>query len=82
MPGDSVSAFKTFSPPDVLTSTVLTFQDASTVRWIRMPDGGLLEADRPTMHESVLAVINSTSLPAPAERASVELSGIFAEHSQ
>jgi hypothetical protein len=36
--------------------TVLTFRDANSVRWVRMPDGALKEQSAATARDSILAI--------------------------
>jgi hypothetical protein len=54
-----------FSEAEALERTILTFRDANTVRWIRMPDRVLIEQECDTTHDSVLAALGRP-LPAPA----------------
>jgi hypothetical protein len=65
LPGEAFPARRSFSAADVFTYTVLTFRDAFGVRWIRMPDGTLKGQTRPTARDSILAVLEEASAPAP-----------------
>jgi hypothetical protein len=45
-----------FNRDSALSDVILTFSDAAGFRWIRMPDGLLIQQSRAHVRESVLAV--------------------------
>jgi hypothetical protein len=69
-PGNTAPAIvrPRFREADALERTILTFRDANTVRWIRMPDGTLKEQERATAHDSILAALGRP-IPAPVQAA-------------
>ena len=77
MPGKRISARGGViynSRETALSSVILTFQDTAGFRWIRMPDGNLIEQSLPTVHQSVQAA-REPSLPDGYHRLSDQIAG-------
>jgi hypothetical protein len=55
MPGEQIGASPGFSADYALASVLLTFRDALGVRWIRTPDGLLIEQGHGTTGDNILA---------------------------
>jgi hypothetical protein len=47
MPGETAFGTRQVPADDALKYAILTFRDVAGVRWVRMPDGGLLAAQDP-----------------------------------
>jgi hypothetical protein len=55
LPGEAPSGPERYGFDETLVRTILTFRDANSVRWIRIPGGVLEEQSAPTAFDSVLA---------------------------
>jgi hypothetical protein len=65
MPTTSVNGQRPMPVRDALATTTLTFRDAEGIRWIRMPDGTLIEQTCATACESILAALGQPQPSAP-----------------
>ncbi len=56
LPGEALPGPQHYGAEETLARTVLTFRDANSVLWVRMPDGVLKEQSAATARDSILAI--------------------------
>jgi hypothetical protein len=67
LPGEALPGPQHYGTDKTLAQTVLTFRDANSVRWVRMPNGVIEQQSEATPRASILAVARAAGQPAIAE---------------
>jgi hypothetical protein len=59
LPGEGLGGPQHYAAEETLARTVLTFRDANSVLWVRMPNGVLKEQSAATARDSILALASA-----------------------